>query len=150
MGAVLVDVGQCVVVDYSAANAAGRISRPITVQRGYVPKFQPGKQAFDVCQVWIAPDKETSKRVARDTIEVTYEIEVGVCGRVRDVSNDAVDPWKLLIQEMADLFFCYPLSNPIATWSENEVMYWGDPLRLKMDGSFFALWVAKFVGLRGR
>jgi hypothetical protein len=148
--AVLVEIADCVLNDFLAAHAAGKLSQPIVGKRGYVPEFTPGKQSHGVYQVYVAHDKEETTRLDRTSISVEYTIEIGVCCRLPSVDPDTVDPAMYLIQQMADFFFDYGLSQPLALWEKNEVYFWGDKERIKYDGAFFALWDATFRGARNR
>ena len=146
----LVDLTVGVLEDYSNGFSADRLSKPIRAKRAYVPSFTPGDQDYGVYQVIVSPDLESAKRESRKSIAAEYTIEVGVCCRLRDTCEGTIDPAMVLIQQMGDFFFDYGLSSGIAEWDRNEVYFWPDRDRLKMDGTFFALWDMVFKGLRSR
>jgi hypothetical protein len=148
--AFLVAIADGVLADYLAAFNLGRLPQAIRGRRGKVPIFLPGKQDFGVNEIFVSPNTESSGRVSRNSIEVDYSIEVGLCVRLRDKSNEAVDSCLLMAQLMADYFFDFGLSNGLATWMKNEVLFWGDAERIKSDGTFFALWDMTFAGQRSR
>jgi len=138
----------------SGSNPA-RLTEAVTVARSWWPVFNPAKlQAVDANHVTIMPLNEQGQRLSRGSgrsKSVEYRITLAVCRKLSASSrldNAAIGAAMATIEELLDFFFCYELSNPIASWQADEVVQYPDHERIKEQGVVFALWDMVFEGTR--
>lgn len=125
-----------------------RISQPLDVSYVYSPRFHAADHPVGSWQVLVATAGEETERLDRNTLQATYHIEIGICGRVAAGNEAALNAAMQLLQELGDFFFDFGLSNDAAVWVRNQVYAWPDREMLQANGVVFALWDAVFIGTR--
>ena len=168
MACTLDTLAQIITTDLAAGHTTGihggavvpvsnpaRLTEAGTVSRSWWPVFNPAKlQTVDANYVTIMPLNEQGKRLSRGVGRsklVEYRVTVAVCRKLSAASqlnNAAISAAMATVEELLDFFFCYELSNPIATWQADEVVQYPDHERIKEQGVVFALWDMVFEGTR--
>jgi len=168
MACTLDTLAQVIATDLAAGHTTGihggsvvpvsnpaRLSEAVNVTRSWWPVFHPAKlQTVDANYVTVMPLNEQGTRLSRGVgraKSVEYRVTLAVCRKLSAASrldNDAIGAAMATVEELLDFFFCYELSNPIATWTADEVIQYPDHERIKEQGVVFALWDMVLQGTR--
>lgn len=119
--AVVDEVGDALAAEINAQVTAGAISKPqdFAAVRASVQLSKP--ESVRDLQVIVVPDEELDNRtVTRGRLrDFWYAYSVYAYARVPDLTNESIDPLKLMVQQIADWFgksqplAAYPTATPV-------------------------------------
>lgn len=94
----IIDLADAIVTDLNAHS----FSRSFTAERGYLPTYELTE--LTSLKVAVVPNQDEGKLDTRHLSVHEYTIDIGIQIKPKDITNDSLDPYSYLTQEIVDYF----------------------------------------------